>query len=69
MMGEIDREMGRAKAMATGAAILLALALSNPSAHDYKLWNQAPAATHTNFLVASLYDGHVIGIAGFFFSL
>lgn len=69
MISEIESEMIRAKAMVTGAGMVLALALANPTPDDYQQWNNGPEASRTNLVVASLYDGHVIGVAKFFFNL
>jgi hypothetical protein len=69
MISEIDMEMARAKAMVTGVAVLLALALTNPSPQDYELWSRTPEASRVNLVVASLYDGDVIGVASLFFKL
>ena len=68
MISEIEAEMVRAKALVTGTALALALALTNPAPEDYRLWNTAPEVSRVNLVVASLYDGHVIGVANFFFS-
>ncbi|HMA51442.1 MAG TPA: hypothetical protein VKP60_16905 [Magnetospirillaceae bacterium] len=68
MISEIEAEMVRAKAIVTGTAIVLALALTNPSPDDYRLRNKAPEISRVNLVVASLYDGHVLGAANFFFS-
>jgi hypothetical protein len=59
MISDIEREMARAKAVVTGTALALALALTNP----------APETSRVNCVVASLHDGHVLGVANFFFAL
>ena len=68
MISEIEAEMVRAKAIVTGTAIALALSLTNPSPEDYRLWNKAPEISRANLVVMSLYDGHVLGVANFFYS-
>lgn len=68
MISEIEQEMVRAKAVVTGTALALALALTNPSPEDYRLWSKAPEVSRANLVVASLYDGHVLGVANFFIS-
>lgn len=68
MISEIEAEMVRARAIVTGTAIALALALTNPSLEDYRLWNTAPEISRVNLVVASIYDGHVLGVANFFYS-
>jgi hypothetical protein len=69
MISEIEAEMVRAKAVVTGTALALALALTNPAPEDYRLWNKAPETSRVNLVVASLYDGHVLAVANFFFAL
>lgn len=70
MISEIELEMVRAKAVVTGAALVLILALTNPAPADYRLWNQhASEGSRINLVLASLYDGHVLGVAGLFFDL
>ena len=69
MTSEIEVEMVRAKAVVTGAGLVLALALTNPTPDDYRQWNSGVEASRTNLVVASLYDGHVIGVGRVFFNL
>ena len=68
MISEIEAEMVRAKAVVTGTALALAMALTNPAPDDYRLWNQAPEVSRVNLVMASVYDGHVLAVANFFFS-